>query len=412
MAIYNSAEESFNPQNLIPPAPKEESPAPNVFDTPSRTNPEKLEAENYQNMSDFADIMPASLTPSVEDTERVLLERLREQDPEKYASLLAQSEQHQAPQSATPVKTPQKQKRAKPSNSFFSRIAKNLKFKSEDEVELWMDVLERPLNRPVVCGFTSFKGGCGKTSLSTITASVIKQCRPEDKVVVVDMDPSGNLVNRAKGTQYADVQGYVAAIDRGEYDPSPFTMSGGDGVDIIGSRIDPLEKDLTAPEVIQLVEVLVRYYDVVILDMPQRMDNNAYKALLLMLDVVTFVFEAKNDALKSVGSVVPVLKQNQADYLIDRRIIAFNNTSIVSSKTEHFRPEETVDHLINKENVEVVELPFADSLRNSGILERDSVPSREYNKFVQLAAAIINSVEDSRSIGKPTVLNLDAKSHA
>lgn len=407
MAIYNSAEESFSPQNLIPPAPKEESPAPSVFDAPSRTNPEEIEAENYQNMNDFADIMPASLTPSVEDTERVLLERLREQDPEKYAALLAQSERQQTPQSTTPVKKTQKQKKSKPSSNFFSRIAKNLKFKSEDEVELWMDVLERPINRPVVCGFTSFKGGCGKTSLSTITASVIKQCRPEDRVVVVDMDPSGNLVNRAKGTQYADVQGYVAAIDRGEYDPAPFTMSGGDGVDIIGSRIDPLEKDLTAPEVIQLVEVLVRYYDVVILDMPQRMDNNAYKALLLMLDVVTFVFEAKNDALKSVESVVPVLKQNQADYLIDRRIIAFNNTSIVSSKTEHFRPEETVDHLINKENVEVVELPFADSLRNSGILERDSVPNREYNKFVQLAAAIINSIEDNRSIGKPTVLNLD-----
>ena len=244
----------------------------------------------------------------------------------------------------------------------------------------------------------------GKTSLSTITASVIKQCRPDNRVVVVDMDPSGNLVNRAKGTQYADVQGYVSAIDRGEYDPSPFTMNGGDDIDIIGSRIDPLEKDLTAPEIIQLVEVLVQYYDIVILDMPQRMDNNAYKALLLMLDVVTFVFEAKNDALKSVGSVVPVLTQNQADYLVGRRVIAFNNTSIVSSKTEHFHPEETVEYLINRENVEVVELPFADSLRNTGILERDSVPSKEYNKFVQLAAAIINSVEDVRSVGKPTVL--------
>lgn len=408
MAIYNSAEESFSPQSLAPSTPVEGSAQPNVFDTPSISDVDSIEEENYQNMSDFADIMPASLTPTVEDTERILLERLREQDPEKYEALLTQNDSGSSSQKSPSHKSQKQAKKVKQPGNFFTRIAKNLKFKSEDEVEIWMDVLERPLNRPIVCGFTSFKGGCGKTSLSTITASVIKQCRPDDKVIVVDMDPSGNLVNRARGTQYADVQGYVAAIDRGEYDPSPFIMNGGDGIDIIGSRIDPLTKDLTAPEVIQLVEVLVHYYDIVVLDMPQRMDNNAYKALLLMLDVVTFVFEAKNDALKSVNSVVPVLKQNQADYLIDRRIIAFNNTSIVSSKTEHFRPEETVDYLINKENVEVVELPFADSLRNTGILERDTVPSKEYNKFVQLAAAILNSVEDIRSVGKPTVLNLQS----
>ena len=103
---------------------------------------------------------------------------------------------------------------------------------------------------------------------------------------------------------------------------------------------------------------------------------------------------------------MPVLEQNQAQYLIDRRVIAFNNTSIVSSRTEKFSPQETVSYLINKENVEVVELPFADSLRNSGLLERENVPSKTYNQFVQLTAAILNTVEDARSVGKPTVLNV------
>ena len=78
MAIYNSAEESFSPQSLIPSTPVEGSAQPNVFDTTSISNADSIEEENYQNMSDFADIMPASLTPTVEDTERVLLERLRD----------------------------------------------------------------------------------------------------------------------------------------------------------------------------------------------------------------------------------------------------------------------------------------------------------------------------------------------
>lgn len=403
MAVYNSSEsgqENFHQGSFGTSGMPQAS--PNIFDAPSPPDASVRE-DNYQNMNDFADIMPASLTPTVEDTERILLERLREQDPQKYESLLSQNDTREDADSrgVQAISRPKKQKKT---SNFLTRLAKNLKMKSEDEVETWMSVLERPLDRPIVCGFTSFKGGCGKTSLSVITATVMKQARPEDKVVVVDMDPSGNLVNRARGKQYADVQSYAAAINRGEYDPSPYIMQGGDGIDIIGSRIDPLSKELSAQQVIEMVEVLVHYYDIVVLDMPQRMDNNAYKALLLMLDVVTFVFEAKNDALPSVESVVPVLRRNQADYLIDRRVIAFNNTSIVSSRTEKFSPQETVARLINEDKVEVVELPFADSLRNSGLLEKDTVPAREYNQFIQLAAAIMNSIEDVRSVGKPTVL--------
>ena len=404
MPIYDSStegQENLHQGSTSRPVPPQAQ--PNIFDAPVAD--ETVQEDNYQNMSDFADIMPASMTPTVENEERALLERLREQDPQKYEMLLSQSTESAKGEKKSDAKQPLTKKRNK-SENFFARIAKNLKMKSESEVESWMSVLERPLNRPIVCGFTSFKGCCGKTSLSVITASVMKQARPEDRIIVVDMDPSGNLVNRARGSQYADVQGYVDAIDRGVYDPSPFIMHGGDGIDIIGSRIDPLTKDLTAQQVIEVVEVLVHYYDIVILDMPQRMDNNAYKALLLMLDVVTFVFEAKNDALSSVQSIVPVLEQNQAQYLIDRRVIAFNNTSIVSSRTEKFSPQETVSYLINKENVEVVELPFADSLRNSGLLERENVPSKTYNQFVQLTAAILNTVEDARSVGKPTVLNV------
>lgn len=400
MPIYDSSSQRASTPRAPQHAPLSEAPPhQQIFNAPPQES-EKVAGENYQNMSDFADIMPADASPSVEDTERQILERLKEEDPATYEALLSQG------QSAEPMPEPAKvKKKAPPREGFLSRIAKNLRLKSENDAQEWMEVLERPVQRPVVLGFTSFKGGCGKTSLSVITAAILRQCRPDDRVVIVDMDPSGNLVNRARGAQYADVQGYVAAIERQDYDPGPFVMDAGGGIDVIGSRIDPLSKDLVAREVIELVEVLTHYYDIVILDMPQRMDTNAYKALLLMLDVVTFVFEAKNDALASVESVIPVLRQNQADYLVDRRVVAFNNTSIVSSKTEKFDPQETVQRLVYDEGVEVVELPFADSLRNGGVLDRKTVPSREYNKFVQLAAAIINTIEDVRSVAKPAVLH-------
>ena len=377
-------------------------PDPSEHVSPDKDRERQIKQNNFDNLQEFADLIPAAPSDEVTDSNRIVAQRLREMDPEAYERFLNNEAETGQPKETAPQETPDTvTTTAKPSG--FSRLLKRFGFGKDDAASAWIDVLERPLDRCAVIGFSSFKGGCGKTTLSSMVGTVIKRARPQDEVVVIDLDPSGNLANRAKGTQYADIQGYAKSIKSGNSDPSPFIMETVDGVHVIGSRIDQLDDELTATQIVRVIESLVEYYDFVVVDMPQRTDSRQYAALLHMLDVITFVFEAKNDAIRSVDAVVPVLQRSGADYLVDRRVIAFNHTSIVGSKAEHFDSADVVHRLIHDEGVEVLELPYDDYLRNAGVLDGSNLPQKKYRQFIQLSAAIVNSVENVRSVERLSV---------
>lgn len=379
------------------------APRPSSFDARPHTvaHDDEREERNRQTASVFADIAPAEPSGEIEDTERRVLERLREMDPQKYDELLngPSTKDDDFDDERPPMSTGQ----IDPKLTLWQKVAKKLGFSDNDPADAWLSVLDRPLKYPAVLGVSSFKGGCGKTTLSSMAAATIKRARPYSSVIVVDFDPSGNLANRARGTQYSDVQDYADAISRGETDPSAYVMTTPDDVDILGSRLDELRPDLTARQIVEIVETLEDFYDIVIIDMPQRTSTKAYKAILLMLDVIVYVFEAKNDALDSVGTVVPILQSNGADYLIDRRVIAFNHTIPAQPKSDIFNPREVVRDLIHKDNVEVLQLPYDDYLRTAGVLDGSKISPSQYRQFVQLAAAMINSIEADRTEPKPTV---------
>ena len=59
--------------------------------------------------------------------------------------------------------------------------------------------------------------------------------------------------------------------------------------------------------------------------------------------------------------------------------------------------------LIHNEGVEVLELPYDDYLRNAGVLDGSNLPQKKYRQFIQLSAAIVNSVENVRSVERLSV---------
>lgn len=274
----------------------------------------------------------------------------------------------------------------------------------EKEENLWVDVIRKPLHFPSVIGVTSFKGGCGKTTSSIMMSLAIAQARPQSRVIVVDLDPSGNLVTRAKGKQGADVQGYVAAVKGGSTDPYGFVIDHLPNLDIMGSRLHATTPELSAKEVVMVVESLMRHYDVVVLDMPQRTDAHAYTAMLAMLDVVVFLFEAKEDALATVADTRVILDNPATAHLIDRRVVAFNHARPQSSNG-HFNPGEVVDHLLNVERAEVVELGYSENLFWPGPIDEPVIGHTDYPRFVQLAAASINMIGDAPPVTRPSILN-------
>lgn len=378
-------------------------PDPSEHVSPDKDRERQIKQDNFDNLQEFADLMPAAPSDEVTDSNRIVAQRLKEMDPEAYERFLNNQSDAPSSEPSSPAEPVETVTTAQKPASGFHRLLQRFGFGKDDTASAWIDVLERPLDRCAVLGFSSFKGGCGKTTLSSMVGTVIKRARPHDEVVVIDLDPSGNLANRAKGTQYADIQGYAKSIRGGNPDPSPFIMETVDGVHVIGSRIDQLDDELTAAQIVLVIESLVEFYDFVVVDMPHRTDSRQYAALLHMLDVITFVFEAKNDAIRSVDAVVPVLKQTGADYLVDRRVIAFNHTSIVGSKAEHFDSADVVHRLIHDEGVEVLELPYDDYLRNAGVLDGSNLPQKKYRQFIQLSAAIVNSIENVRSVERLSV---------
>lgn len=274
----------------------------------------------------------------------------------------------------------------------------------EMEEALWVNVIRKPVTFPTVIGVTSFKGGCGKTTSSAVMGLSIAQSRPDSRVIIVDLDPSGNLATRARGKQSADVQGYAAAVAAGSTDPYAFTSRVEHNLDILGSRLNINDPELTPAEVVIVIEGLMQHYDFVIVDMPQRTDAHSYTAMLAMLDVVVFLFEAKDDALSTVMGTRTVLESPATEHLIDRRIIAFNHARPQSRSEGRFNPGDTVDHLLNVEQAEVVELSYAEDLFWAGPLDEPVIGSDKFRRFVQLTAAAINMIGDHPPASRPSLL--------
>lgn len=377
------------PPNKVPTAGK--------FHGPNIEDVRRTQEQNRERLSGFADLMPAEPSEDIHDPDRALLETIKK-SPEKYQSLLDSVEDTEREPEQAPVPRDERKQ------SGFQALLKRLGLgkKTNPYIEQWMEILERPISRPIVIGVTSFKGGCGKTTLSSMLSTVLKRARPDDHIVAVDMDPSGNLANRAKGKQQADIQDYIRSIRTGSLDPSPFTLETPDGVDILGSRLSAVDKEPSPREVVGALECLEDYYDIVVVDMPHRSSTKSYAALLHMLDVVVFVFEAKNDAIASVYDVMPVLEDAQCKYLTSRLVVAFNHTAIVGSKTAEFDSNDVVEDLIDMQ-VETLILPYDDHLRDAGVLDGMALPERKYQQFVQLGAQVINSVEENRTQAKLSV---------
>ena len=393
-----------------PQAPVEPQPVINTVNA--------IEDIDNAGMERFATLEPESASDisSQKMTTEQALETLREAQPELYEKYKEELERKARERQLQQRRKAQREKEQDtvrvntdsiPAEDWRSRMSKRLGFTKEKSMPRWFKILEKNISRPAVIGITSFKGGCGKTTISAVVAAVLQRARVDDKIIVVDFDPSGNLANRANTQQSSDIQRYARALERGNSDPRPFTITTADGVDMIGSRLDPQEPELTVHDVVRVVEALPDYYDLIIVDMPIMSSNTSYQAMLLMLDAMGFVFEAKEDALDTVDNVDRILNGNSSEYLLDKTVLLFNHTN--KEEDPDFQLGPLKDRLWKDEgkDYEVLEIPYDPYLFKAKTLEGDLIPTEKYKRFVSLAAIFIHAIEKVRSVDKPTLRGVE-----
>lgn len=264
---------------------------------------------------------------------------------------------------------------------------------TQDEIEdsIWERELRTPLpHTPVLVGSTSFKGGCGKTTAASMIATMFALYNPDKKVILVDLDPTGNAAARAKDQQVADVQSYVDAIRNSTFaqgvDPAAFVTSTVAGVDILGARMDVSVPSLQEDEVQLVLQSVAQFYDFVIVDMQYFTDKDpSYSRVLDMLDAVVFLYEAKPDAVSSL-SFMDTLLQNRPK-LNHKKVVVFNRTK-PETQHERFTLQEVASDLI-EQDAEVVELPYVDALYWGGPLDAEDIADQKLRPFTQLAATLM-----------------------
>lgn len=259
---------------------------------------------------------------------------------------------------------------------------------TQQEIEdaMWVREIQAPLDSPVRIGSTSFKGGCGKTTAAMMIATTLAKYNPHKKVIVVDLDPTGNAAFRAKDPQTADAQSYARALHAqpGMVDPSPYVTSTLEGVDILGARMDVSTPSLKDTDVKAILQAVSQWYDYVIVDMQYFNDNDpAYPQALEMLDAVVFLYEAKPDAVTSLGYMDTLLANSTLHH---KRVVAFNHAK-PEAQHERFDLREVATELI-EQGAEVVELPYVDALYWGGTLDADDIAAKKIRPFVQLTATV------------------------
>jgi MinD-like ATPase involved in chromosome partitioning or flagellar assembly len=247
--------------------------------------------------------------------------------------------------------------------------------------------VNRPLRGCYRIAVLSLKGGVGKTTISAALGSTFASLRG-DRVVALDANPDRgtlaqkvplqtsdtvrHLLRDAEGIQrYADVRGY--------------TSQGPDGLEVLASDNDPaMSEAFSADDYTRTMEILERYYGLVITDCGTGLLHSTMSAILAKADVLIVISSGAIDGARSASATLDWLEAHGHEDLVQNSVAVING---VRSRRGKVDLPKVIDHFGRR--CRAVQLVPFDPHLEEGVdisLERLSRQTRE--SLTELAAVI------------------------
>ena len=247
--------------------------------------------------------------------------------------------------------------------------------------------VQRPLRGCYRIALLSLKGGVGKTTITATLGATFASIRG-DRVVAVDANPDrGTLSQKVPLETPATVRHLLRDAEGIEAysDVRAYTSQGPSRLEVLASEQDPaVSEAFSSEDYSRTLEVLERFYSLVLTDCGTGMLHSAMSAVLDHADVLVVISSGSVDGARSASATLDWLDAHGHQDMVRNSIAVINAVRPRSGKVDM---KKVVDHFSRRCRA-VLQVPFDPHLEEGAEISLDRLKPQTREALIELAAVV------------------------
>lgn len=247
--------------------------------------------------------------------------------------------------------------------------------------------VNQPLSGCYRIAVLSLKGGVGKTTITATLGATFASIRG-DRVVAVDANPDrGTLSQKVPLETPATVRDLIRDADSiARYsDVRSYTSQGPSRLEVLASDSDPAVSDaFSAEDYTAVLDVLERYYSLVLTDCGTGLMHSAMSGVLDKADTLIVVSSGSVDGARSASATLDWLDAHGHEQLVQNSVAVINAVRTGSRKVDL---QKVVDHFSRRCRA-VRLVPFDPHLEEGAEVDLARLRPQTREALIELAAVV------------------------
>jgi MinD-like ATPase involved in chromosome partitioning or flagellar assembly len=246
---------------------------------------------------------------------------------------------------------------------------------------------QRPLRGCYRIALLSLKGGVGKTTITATLGATFASIRG-DRVVAVDANPDrGTLSQKVPLETPATVRHLLRDAEgiQAYSDVRAYTSQGPSRLEVLASEQDPaVSEAFSSDDYIRTLDVLERFYSLVLTDCGTGLMHSAMSAVLANADVLIVISSGSVDGARSASATLDWLDAHGHQELVRNSIAVINAVRPRSGKVDL---QKVVDHFSRRCRA-VRQVPFDPHLEEGAEINLERLRPETRTALIELAAVV------------------------
>jgi MinD-like ATPase involved in chromosome partitioning or flagellar assembly len=255
--------------------------------------------------------------------------------------------------------------------------------------------VNRPLRDCYRIAVLSLKGGVGKTTITATLGATFASVRG-DRVIAVDANPDRGTLSQKVPLETPSTVRHLLRDAEGisSYsDVRNYTSQGPSQLEVLASESDPaVSEAFSSEDYFRTLEVLERFYSLVLTDCGTGLLHSAMSAVLDKADLLVVVSSGSVDGARSASATLDWLDAHGHQQLVAESIAVINAVRPRSGKVDLRK----VDDHFSRRCRSVIHVPFDPHLEEGAEIDLDRLKSPTRDALLELAAVVANGFPTTR----------------
>jgi MinD-like ATPase involved in chromosome partitioning or flagellar assembly len=260
--------------------------------------------------------------------------------------------------------------------------------------------VNQPLQGCYRIAVLSLKGGVGKTTITATLGATFGSIRG-DRVVAVDANPDRGTLSQKVPLETPSTVRHLLRDAEGieRYsDVRRYTSQGPSRLEVLASESDPaVSEAFSSDDYAGTLEVLERFYSLVLTDCGTGLMHSAMSAVLAKADVLVVVSSGSVDGARSASATLDWLDAHGHDELVRQSIAVINAVRPRSGKVDM---QKVVDHFSRRCRA-VRFVPFDPHLEEGAEIDLERLKRETREALIELAAVVADGFSGAERPNNP-----------